>query len=51
MTVTKISNPGLDSTVPRGSRNLIINGAMAIAQRGTVAGVTGGYGGPDRFRI
>ena len=49
MTVTKISNPGLDSTVPRGSRNLIINGAMTIAQRGTVTGVTSGYGGPDRF--
>ena len=49
MTVTKISNPGLDSTVPRGSRNLIINGAMTIAQRGTVTGVTNGYGGPDRF--
>ena len=33
-----------------GFRNLIINGDMAISQRGTVAGITGGgYGGPDRF--
>ena len=31
-------------------KNLIINGAMQIAQRGTVTGVTNGYGGPDRFK-
>ncbi|MBR52170.1 hypothetical protein CMK19_00200, partial [Candidatus Poribacteria bacterium] len=31
-------------------RNLIINGAMQVAQRGTVTGITGQvYGGPDRF--
>ena len=32
------------------NRNLIINGAMQVAQRGTVTGITGQkYGGPDRF--
>ena len=42
------------STAVHGRRNLIINGAMQVAQRGTVA--TGGstglhYGGPDRWRM
>jgi hypothetical protein len=32
-------------------RNLIINGAMHVAQRGTVTSVTAGYGGPDRFKL
>ena len=32
-------------------RNLIINGAMQVAQRGTVTGLTSGnYGGPDRIK-
>ena len=33
------------------NRNLIINGAMQVAQRGTVTGITSGanFGGPDRF--
>jgi len=36
----------------QGNKNLIINGAMNIAQRGTVASATNGtYGGPDRFAI
>tara|TARA_R100001460_G_scaffold42664_1_gene78827 strand:- start:1046 stop:2149 length:1104 start_codon:yes stop_codon:yes gene_type:complete len=35
-----------------GRRNLIINGAMQVVQRGTVSGLTGSsYGGPDRFRL
>jgi len=34
-----------------GRRNLIINGAMQVAQRGTVTGVTSGYGGPDRYQF
>ena len=35
-----------------GRRNLIINGAMQVAQRGTVASLTtSSYGGPDRFRL
>ena len=33
------------------NRNLIINGAMQVAQRGTVTGVTNGYGGPDRTKF
>ena len=32
-------------------RNLSINGAMQVAQRGTVTGITSAYGGPDRFRM
>ena len=32
-------------------RNLIINGAMNVAQRGQVTGVSDGFGGPDRFRF
>ena len=33
-------------------RNLTINGAMQVSQRGTVTGITGsGYGGPDRCAI
>ena len=32
-------------------RNLIVNGAMNVAQRGQVTGVTDGFGGPDRFRF
>ena len=33
----------------RQNRNLIINGAMQVAQRGNVSSVTSGYGGADRF--
>jgi len=36
-------------TAVHGRRNLIINGAMQVAQRGDVTGVTDGYGGADRF--
>ena len=34
-----------------GNRNLIINGNMKIAQRGTSSTVTNGFGTVDRFRI
>jgi len=35
-----------------GRRNIIINGAMQVAQRGDVTGITGeSYGGPDRFEL
>ena len=35
-----------------GSKNLIINGDMQVAQRGTITGVAGAsYGGPDRFQM
>ena len=33
------------------NRNLIINGAMRVAQRGDTASVTSGYGGADRFKF
>tara|TARA_A100001515_G_scaffold109248_1_gene90166 strand:- start:188 stop:1246 length:1059 start_codon:yes stop_codon:yes gene_type:complete len=32
-------------------KNLIINGAMQVAQRGDTASVTDGYGGADRFKF
>ena len=32
-------------------RNIIINGAMQVAQRGDTASVQSGYGGCDRFRM
>ena len=32
-------------------RNMIINGAMLVAQRQDVTGVTNGYGGCDRFKF
>ena len=39
-------------TAVHGRRNIIINGAMQIAQRGTVTGLTASnYGGPDRIRL
>ena len=34
-----------------GRRNLIINGAMQVAQRGNTDSVTSGYGGADRFKF
>jgi hypothetical protein len=34
------------------NRNLVINSAMQVAQRGDVSGITGSsYGGPDRFEL
>ena len=40
-----------DNTI-HGRRNLVINGAMQVAQRGDVTGITGeSYGGPDRFEL
>ena len=33
------------------NRNLIINGAMQVSQRGTVVNAGNEYGGPDRFRF
>lgn len=40
-------------TEEKPNRNIIINGAMNVNQRGTVSSVTSGtpYGGPDRFTI
>jgi len=49
-TAGTIENLGL-ATGALSHRNLIINGACQIAQRGTVTGMTNGsyHGGPDRF--
>jgi hypothetical protein len=33
------------------NRRMNINGACNIAQRGTVTGLTSGYGGPDRYKL
>ena len=42
----------IGSQTAQGNKNLIINGAMNVAQRGTVTSVTNGmYGGPDRYSI
>jgi len=41
----------LPSAGPLSNRNLIINGAMQVAQRGSVTGAQSGYGGPDRFTL
>ncbi len=32
-------------------KNLIINGAMQVAERGNISSVTDGYGGADRFKF
>ena len=49
MALSKIPPAGHAQYV--GARNLIINGAMNIAQRGTVTGATVAYGGPDRYQF
>ena len=48
-----ITNPKLSSGSQQNFRNIIINGDMSIAQRGTsISGITGGnYYTVDRFRI
>ena len=33
------------------NRNVVINGSMAVAQRGSVAGLQTGYGACDRFKL
>ena len=52
MALIKIKTGGVDNTTNLGRRNLIINGAMQVAQRATSAtGVTGiAYNSMDRFR-
>ena len=39
------------SAGPLSNRNLIINGAMQVSQRGTVVNAGNEYAGPDRFRF
>jgi len=48
-TGTQITTADIADGAFQANKNLIINGAMQVAQRGTVTGVTSGYGGPDRF--
>jgi len=52
MALSKV-NPNFVEQTPYGRRNLIINGAMQVAQRGTsVTGVTGaGYASVDRYNM
>jgi len=50
MALSKLRSASFEDTAIHGNRNLIINGAMQVAQRGTVTGVTNGYGGPDRAK-
>jgi hypothetical protein len=52
MALIKLNNRSSEDNAIHGKRNLIINGAMQVVQRGTVSGLTGSsYGGPDRFKI
>ena len=54
MALSKIEADSLDIGQVGGRRNLIINGSMQVAQRGTqsVGGSAGvHYGGPDRMRV
>ena len=53
-TATSFSGSGAGLTglvTPLSFRNLVINGAMQVSQRGQVTGVTNGFGGPDRFKF
>ena len=46
-----ITCASINGTQIGGRRNLIINGAMQVAQRGDVSSVQTDYGGCDRFRV
>ena len=49
MTLIKVKSRGTDNVTGTG-KNLVINGGMKVAQRGTVTGITSGaYAGPDRI--
>ena len=50
MALSKIRNDSLADTAIHGRRNLVINGAMQVAQRGTSFDETGGTYGLDRIR-
>ena len=50
MPLSKIQTIGNQVIPNLGRRNLVINGGMKVAQRGTVTGITSGaYAGPDRI--
>ena len=46
-----VNVPNINGGQIGGRRNLVINGAMEVAQRGDATGVTASYGGCDRFRF
>ena len=48
MALSKLNNDSFADTAVHGQRNLIINGAMTVAQRGT-SSTTSGFGTVDRF--
>ena len=50
LTVDNINTTSVNSGQPSGRKNLVINGAMQVAQRGT-SSTTSGYGSVDRFRV
>ena len=50
LTVDNINTTSVNSGQVSGRKNLIINGAMKVAQRGT-SSTTSGYGSVDRFHI
>jgi hypothetical protein len=50
LTVDNINTTSVNNGQPSGRKNLIINGAMQVAQRGT-SSTTVGYGSVDRFAL
>ena len=47
----QVNSQNLPSAGPLSNRNIIINGAMQVDQRGTATGITGdNFGGPDRYK-
>jgi len=50
LTVDNINTSSINSGQTSGRKNLIINGAMQVAQRGT-SSTTSGYGSVDRFQV
>jgi len=50
MAVSRINEAGLNIN-QYGNRNLVINGEMKVAQRGSVAGIQTAYGACDRFKL
>ena len=51
ITATTLTSTNIVNATSLSHRNLIINGAMQVAQRGDTASVTSGYGGADRFKF
>ncbi len=52
MPISTVNNASFADTAVHGRRSLIVNGAMQVAQRGDVTGISSNsYGGPDRFRL